>query len=90
MLLFNPEKGEGSCYPERRFIYFNYYYQTIEKVSESNELGLTYSYYRQNVTELDQTFNSTQNTCVENQMIARSARFLVTCINCNDQSTRVV
>lgn len=67
--------------------HFNYYYQTVEKVRESNELGLLY--YLQNVTELDQTFNNTQNTCVENQMIAHSTRFLVTCIN-NDQSTRVV
>jgi UDP-glucose 4-epimerase len=67
---------------------FNYYYQTAEKVRESNELVLTY--YRQNVTELDQMLNNTQNTCVENQMIARPARFLVTCINCNDQYTRIV
>jgi hypothetical protein len=91
-----PKNGEGSCYPKTEkdpvtqnvvLFNFNYYYQTAAKVHESNELGLTY--YHQNVTELDQTFNNTQNTCVENQMIARSARFLVTCINCNDQTTRV-
>lgn len=67
---------------------FNYCYQRVEKVRESNEQGR--AYYRQNVTELEQTFNNTSNKCVGNQMIARSARFLVTCITCNHQATRVV
>jgi len=62
---------------------FNYCYQTAEKVRESNEQGR--AYYRQTVTELDQTFNNTSNTCVGNQMIAPSAR-----IACNDQFTQVV
>jgi hypothetical protein len=69
---------------------FNYYYQNSKLPSrESNELGLT---YRQNVTELDQTFNSTHNTCVDKNhlMIAGSVRFLVTYITSNDHSTRVV